>query len=344
MISIKNLNKEFIHRGQTIRALHNINLDVKPKEIFGIIGRSGAGKSTLIRCVNHLEKPSSGSILIAGKCITTMTPEELRIARRKMGMIFQHFNLLQSRNVFENISLPLELVGLPKAAIKKRVEELLVLTELENHVKQYPSQLSGGQKQRVAIARALANSPDILLSDEATSALDPSSTHRILELLRTINEELGITILLITHEMDVVKTICHRVAVISHGEIVEQGSVISLFTHPRSAVAKMLVQAASRMELPRVFKEKLQTSPNQSTGMIIRIAYVGDATSKPIIGYLIQHYGVTINILQGNIETIQDQIVGTMIVEMRGDDENINKSMQFLEKNELHVEILGYVE
>ncbi len=344
MISIKNVGKQFQHKGQTITALKDINLDVKPREIFGIIGRSGAGKSTLIRCVNHLESPTSGAVYIAGKCITTMNPSQLRLARRKMGMIFQHFNLLQSRNVFDNIALPLELDGLSKSQIKARVDELLALTELENHVKQFPSQLSGGQKQRVAIARALANSPDLLLSDEATSALDPSSTHRILELLRTINHELGITILLITHEMDVVKTICHRVAVISQGEIVEQSPVIALFTNPKTAVAKMLVNAASRMEIPRVFKEKLQPSPGKSSGMIVRIAYVGDATSKPIIGYLIQAYGVTINILQGNIETIQDQIVGTMIVEMRGNEDSILKSMQFLEKNELHVEILGYVE
>lgn len=344
MISIRNLSKYYYVHQQKLVALNNINLDVKPKEIFGIIGRSGAGKSTLIRCVNMLERPSEGNVFIEGTCVTAMDAAQLRAMRRRMGMIFQHFNLLQSRDVANNIALPLELIKLSESKIKARVNELLELTELHNHAKQYPSQLSGGQKQRVAIARALANSPDVLLCDEATSSLDPQSTQSILELLRSINRELGITILLITHEMDVVKHICHRVGIIHHGEIIEQSSVIDLFTNPQTQVAKDLVKASSRMEIPRLISEMLKANATAESGTIIRIAYHGDVASQPIIGYLIQRYHININLLQGNIETIQDKIVGVMIVEIRGDRTSVNKSISFLERNGLHVEILGYVE
>lgn len=344
MISIRNLSKYYQMQNQTVAALKNINLEVKSKEIFGIIGRSGAGKSTLIRCVNGLEKPTSGEVLIEGVCLTTMSPAQLREARKQMGMIFQHFNLLSSRTVRENISLALELSHIPKPKIESRVNELLELTELENHHLQYPSQLSGGQKQRVAIARALATSPKVLLSDEGTSSLDPRSTASILELLRNINQELGITILLITHEMDVVKTICDRVAVIDRGEIVEERPVIELFTNPQSMVGQDLVKASSRMEIPRAIKEMLNSNATKDSGTILRIAYHGESASQPIISYLIQQYRIIINILQGYIETIQNQIVGVMIVEVVGDRENVEKSISFLERNGLHVEILGYVQ
>jgi D-methionine transport system ATP-binding protein len=343
MITIKNLSKYYTVDQQKISALKNINLEVKPNEIFGIIGRSGAGKSTLIRCVNLLEQPSAGSITIDGTNLITMSPAQLREARRHMGMIFQHFNLLQSRNVMENIALPLELANMSKAAIATRVNELLALTELQPHAMQYPSQLSGGQKQRVAIARALANSPKILLCDEATSSLDPRSTLSILALLRTIHQELGITILLITHEMDVIKTICDRVAVIDQGEIIEQRSVLELFTDPHSAVAKDLVNASSRMELSATLKILLKEKSSHDTGTVLRIAYKGDSASQPILSQLIQQYHVTINILQGYVESIQNQTVGVMIVEVKGDQQNVQNSIQFLESNNLHVEILGYV-
>lgn len=344
MISIRNLSKYYQVQDQSVPALKHINLEIQAKEIFGIIGRSGAGKSTLIRCVNGLEKPSEGKVLIEGVCLTTMSPLELRDARKQMGMIFQHFNLLATRNVRDNIALPLELCNAPRKTIENRVNQLLALTELENHQFQYPSQLSGGQKQRVAIARALATSPKVLLSDEGTSSLDPRSTSSILALLKNINHELGITIILITHEMDVVKTICDRVAVIDRGEIVEESSVIALFTNPQSMVAKDLVKASSRMEIPSALKNVLQSNATQDSGTILRIAYHGESASEPIISYLIQQYRIIINILQGYIETIQNQIVGVMIVEIRGDKENIDKSIAFLERNGLHVEILGYVQ
>jgi D-methionine transport system ATP-binding protein len=343
MISLKNLSKSYLLNHQSIAALTDINLTVKPKEIFGIIGRSGAGKSTLIRCVNLLERPSAGDVFIEAQCLTTLNAQALRKARQQMGMIFQHFNLLQSRTVVENIALPLELGGYSSLAIQKRVNALLALTALEKHAKQYPSQLSGGQKQRVAIARALANYPKILLCDEATSALDPRSTQDILALLRTIHQELGITILLITHEMDVVKSICDRVAVLHEGKIAEERKVIDLFTHPHSPIGKDLVNAACRMEIPRQLKEMLTEHATHPSGTLLKIAYHGASASEPIISHLIQQYHVTINILQGNIETIQDQVVGIIMIEIRGDRDNVEKSIAFFKQNSLEIEILGHV-
>lgn len=344
MISVRNLSKTYQIGDRTLTALKNINLNIQPKEIYGIIGRSGAGKSTLIRCINGLEKPTSGSVLIEGTCLTTMSPAQLREARKQMGMIFQHFNLLSSRTVRENIALALELCHVPKNKIKSRVDDLLNIVELENHQSQYPSQLSGGQKQRVAIARALAMSPKVLLSDEGTSSLDPQSTASILGLLQNIRSEFGITIFLITHEMDVVKTICDRVGILDKGEIVEESSVIELFTNPQSLIAKDLVKAASRIEIPRAVKDLLRANATQSSGTILRIAYHGESASEPIISYLIQQYHIIINILQGYIETIQNKVVGVMIVEIIGNKDNVDKSINFLERNGLQVEILGYVQ
>lgn len=344
MISVRNLSKNYPLGDHTFAALKNINLNIKAKEIFGIVGRSGAGKSTLIRCINGLEKPTSGSVLIEGYCLTTLSASELRDARKQMGMIFQHFNLLSTRTVRENIALPLEFCGIPKRKIHSRVDELLALVELENHQSQTPRQLSGGQKQRVAIARALATSPKILLCDEGTSSLDPQSTASILELLQNIRQELGLTIFLITHEMDVVKTICDRVAILDKGEIVEESSVIALFTNPQSNIGKDLVKATSRLSIPPAVKDLLKATATHSSGTILRIAYHGESASEPIISYLIQQYQIIINILQGYIETIQQKIVGVMIVEIIGNKENVEKSIDFLERNGLNVEILGYVQ
>jgi len=343
MISIRNLSKYYTVQQRPIKALCDINLEIAPREIFGIIGPSGAGKSTLIRCVNRLEESSSGTITIDGECLTTMPPHKLQHARRNIGMIFQHFNLLQSRNVAQNIALPLELSGKSPSVIEQRVNELLALTDLQAHAKQHPSQLSGGQKQRVAIARALANAPRILLCDEATSSLDPRSTLSILTLLKNIHQELGITILLITHEMDVIKTLCDRVAVIEHGKIVEQRTVLDLFTDPHSPAGKDLVNASSRMELSPALKALLQEKPSHETGTVLRIAYKGASASQPIISQLIQQYHVSVNILQGFIESIQHQTVGVMIVELKGNEEAIAKSIAFLKDNDLHIDILGYV-
>lgn len=343
MISIQNLSKSFSQGHQQINALSNINLEIKPGEIYGIIGRSGAGKSTLIRCVNLLERPDTGRITVNKQIITELSPAHLRKARQHIGMIFQHFNLLKSKTVFENIALPMELNQDPKSLIHARVHELLRLTELSTHKDHYPSQLSGGQKQRVAIARALVHSPKVLLSDEATSALDPRSTRSIFELLKTINRELGVTILLITHEMDVVKAICDRVAVIHHGEIIEEQPVLDLFTKPQTQMAKDFVKTAARMDIPKLYQHLLHDMPSEKSAQLIRIAYRGDVASKPIITHLIKKFDLNVNIIQANMEVIQEQMLGLLIVELQGKDQKINQGLIFLEESGLIVERLGYV-
>ena len=255
MIEVKNLSKTFITSNSKIQALDNINLKIEKGDIFGIIGFSGAGKSTLIRCLNRLEEPDSGRILIEGKDITRMDKKELKSARRKIGMIFQQFNLLDSRTVFENIAFPLEIAGFRKQNIKTRVEEILQMVGLIDKAGSYPSQLSGGQKQRVGIARALANEPDVLLSDEATSALDPMTTFSILELLKEINQKLNLTIVLITHELDVLNHICKNMAVIENGRIVESGPVEKFFTNPESGTSKSFVNILNNFQRGRLYIE-----------------------------------------------------------------------------------------
>ncbi len=255
MIEVKNLSKTFITSNSKIQALDNINLKIEKGDIFGIIGFSGAGKSTLIRCLNRLEEPDSGRILIEGKDITRMDKKELKNARRKIGMIFQQFNLLDSRSVFENIAFPLEIAGCRNQKIKERVEEILEMVGLTDKADSYPSQLSGGQKQRVGIARALANEPDVLLSDEATSALDPMTTFSILELLKEINQKLNLTIVLITHELDVLNHICKNMAVVENGRIVESGPVEKFFTNPESSTSKSFVNILNSFQRGRLYIE-----------------------------------------------------------------------------------------
>lgn len=251
MIVIRDLNKTYPTARGAVQALENINLTIQKGDIFGIIGFSGAGKSTLIRCLNRLEEPDSGSIVIGGQVVTDLTDKELRLARRKIGMIFQQFNLLDAKTVFENVAFPLQVAGRPKSYIRERVREILELVQLADKEKAYPSQLSGGQKQRVGIARALANEPEVLLSDEATSALDPQTTYSILELMEGINRQLGVTIVLITHELDVLQHICRNMAVLEHGRIVETGPVDKLFVHPESDTSRRFVRILERYRLGR---------------------------------------------------------------------------------------------
>lgn len=255
MIRIQELSKMYITPSSKIVALENVNLQIQQGDIFGVIGFSGAGKSTLIRCLNRLEEPDSGKIMIAGQDITAMNKKELQLARRKIGMIFQQFNLLDAKTVFENVAFPLQVSNYPKKQIKSRVEEILDLVGLANKSKAYPLQLSGGQKQRVGIARALSNEPSVLLSDEATSALDPQTTYSILELLKDINQKLGLTIVLITHELDVLKHICNHMAVIEHGKIVETGVVEKFFLNPESDTAKRFISILQGFQEKRVYKE-----------------------------------------------------------------------------------------
>ncbi|MDL2260445.1 ATP-binding cassette domain-containing protein, partial [Deltaproteobacteria bacterium OttesenSCG-928-K17] len=304
-------------------------------EIFGVIGLSGAGKSTLIRCINRLESPTSGEIIVDGKDLTKMSSAQLLLARRRMGMIFQHFNLLSSRTVAGNIAFPMEISGRPKSEIKPRVAELLDLVGLADKAGAYPSQLSGGQKQRVGIARALANNPKILLCDEATSALDPQTTKSILALIQDIKERLGLTVVLITHEMKVITEICDRVAVMEGGLIVEEGPVIKVFTRPQHPTTKTFVEAAISRE---------DTSGRWGytpRGSLVRILFIGNAAGEPVISSLVRTYKLEANILQGDIGHLQGQPFGTMVIDLIGEPEERAKALAWLETLNLQAEVLN---
>lgn len=343
MIELNHIVKTYHHAGAPVYALKDINLSVAKGEIFGVIGKSGAGKSTLIRCVNLLEKPSAGTVKIDGQDLTIMTERQLRTMRRQVGMIFQHFNLLSSRTVYQNIAFPLELIGCNANEIENAVFPLLKLTGLEEKKDNYPAQLSGGQKQRVAIARALACKPKVLLCDEATSALDPHTTKTILELLKNINKQLQLTILLITHEMEVIKEIADQVAIIDHGEIIEQGSVIDLFTHPKTAIAKKFSKTCLKHELPETLQKKLLPTAAKNTHPVLRLLFQGDVASEPLISHLIQKIGLEINILQANIEFIKKNTIGIMVIEVMNNQEKLQSGIQFLQSKGLHVEVIGHV-
>lgn len=345
IITLKNINKTYhLPQKKTLIALQNINLTVKQGEIFGIVGESGAGKSTLIRCINLLEAPTGGEVIVDGQNLTTLKPAELRKARRKIGMIFQHFNLLNSRTVYQNITFPLALAGLKSTEIAKKVDPLLALTGLSERKNHYPHQLSGGQKQRVAIARALANDPHILLSDEATSALDPETKHAILQLLKKINEQLGLTIVLITHEMSVIKEICHRLAVLAHGEIMEQANVLDFFTHPQTEMGKKFIFSQAIHTLPDNVQSRLSIQPQPNSIPLIRISIFGKAAEAPLITYLVKHFSLNINILQAQLERIRDEMVGVLLVELEGEAEQIKQGMEYLHTQGVSLEVIGYVQ
>ena len=337
MITLKNITKTYGGAAQ-VQALKGINLTIDDGEIFGIIGKSGAGKSTLVRCINMLEKPTSGQVIIDDKDLTKMNESQLRAERKNIGMIFQHFNLLSSRTVAENIACPLELVGASKVVIEKKVASLL------DRAGNYPSQLSGGQKQRVGIARALASDPKILLCDEATSALDPQTTKSILELLQDINKRLGITIVVITHEMAVVKEICHRVAVIESGVIKEMGRVVDIFTNPQSQTMKDFVTSIINMELPTGIKNLGVTDqPSPDRYMLVRLRFKGAATSDPVVADIVRKFNVEVSVLYGNIDYIQDEPFGYLIVVIMGDMETQAKAFSYIKTLPIGSEVLGYV-
>src|SRR3954468_24951803 len=291
MITIKNVKKIFSTKQGDVTAVTDVNLEIQEGEIFGVIGYSGAGKSTLIRMLNGLEIPTDGSVTVANKQVSHIKGSELRTARQKIGMIFQHFNLLWSRTVRENIAFPLEIAGISKEKRMKRVDELIKLVGLEGRENAYPSQLSGGQKQRVGIARALANNPKVLLCDEATSALDPQTTDSILDLLVDINEKLGLTIVLITHEMHVIRKICHRVAVMEDGKVVEMGPVLDVFKTPQQPITKRFVQQVTEPE------ETIETIEHllglYPSGQVIQLSFVGEGAEKPLMTNLIRNYDIT---------------------------------------------------
>lgn len=343
MITLKNITKTYGGSAQ-VQALKGINLTIEDGEIFGIIGKSGAGKSTLVRCINMLEKPTSGQVIIDDKDLTKMSESQLRAERKNIGMIFQHFNLLSSRTVAENIAFPLELIGASKDVIEKKVASLLDLVGLSDRAGNYPSQLSGGQKQRVGIARALASDPKILLCDEATSALDPQTTKSILELLQDINERLGITIVVITHEMAVVKEICHRVAVIESGVIKEMGRVVDIFTNPQSQTMKDFVTSIINMELPAGIKNLGVTNqPAPDRNMLVRLRFKGAATNDPVVADVVRKFNVEVSVLYGNIDYIQDEPFGYLIVVIMGDMETQAKAFSYIKTLPIGSEVLGYV-
>ncbi len=344
MIKLKNISKIFDISGKKLTALDNVNLEVPKGHICGVIGASGAGKSTLIRCVNLLERPSSGSIIIDGKDLTQLSDKELVHERRNIGMIFQHFNLLNSRTVFENVALPLELEQTERNTINQKVNELLKLVGLTDKKDVYPANLSGGQKQRVAIARALASDPKVLLCDEATSALDPATTQSILKLLKEINRTLGITILLITHEMDVVKRICDLVAVIDKGQLVEQGSVSDIFSNPKTELAQEFISSTFHFNLPEEYLEKLSDTPKHAQSWpIIRFEFTGRSVDAPLLSQTSRKFNVELNILMSQIDYAGGVKFGFTIAEVEGDEDAITQAKIYLMEKNVRVEVLGYV-
>ncbi|WP_017430499.1 methionine ABC transporter ATP-binding protein [Vreelandella jeotgali] len=344
MITLENVSKTYGSGSGAVHALRDVDLHIPEGRIHGVIGLSGAGKSTLIRCVNLLERPTTGSVTVNHQAMTQLSSSALNRARHRIGMIFQHFNLLTTRTVFANVALPLELMGYRRAAIRHRVAPLLKLVGLDDKAEQFPAQLSGGQKQRVAIARALASEPAVLLCDEATSALDPQTTGSILELLREINRDLGITILLITHEMEVVKSICHRVSLISDGQLVEDAEVGHFFTAPATRLGREFLNDFLELEPPRELVSRLEDSPGDNTHPVVRLTFSGDAVATPLISQLARECGVDVSILQAKVEAIQQRTLGLMIAELMGTSEQTGQAMHYLESHELQVEVLGHVQ
>ncbi|MEX6157569.1 methionine ABC transporter ATP-binding protein [Providencia manganoxydans] len=325
MITFKNIEKIYQKEGQSLTALQNVNLQINEGEIFGFIGYSGAGKSTLIRLVNQLEKPSSGEVIINGQNIAHHSAAEIRAHKKSIGMIFQHFNLLETKTVAQNIAMPLLLSGVSKQEIERRIDDILAYVELSDKKHQYPGQLSGGQKQRVGIARALINNPKILLCDEATSALDPQTTLSILSLLKKINREQKITILLVTHEMEVIEQICHRVAVMENGRVVEEGSVLDIFANPQQPTTQKFVRTVLNEEIPKRVLDNLEHQHN-----VYRLEFLGASAQQPVVNELILQDKIKINILFANMKEISGVVLGSMFVQIVGEENNIRDGIEFL--------------
>ncbi len=333
--------------GREFKALDDVSIEIRPGEIFGIIGRSGAGKSTLVRCINLLNRPSEGTVTVDGKNLTELSEDELRESRRSIGMIFQHFNLLSSRTVYDNVALPLELVGTPKNVIREKVEPLLKLVGLTEHAHKYPFQLSGGQKQRVGIARALTNDPKVLLSDEATSALDPETTVATLALLKRINKELGLTIVMITHEMQVVKQICERVVVMNYGKIVEQGKVVDIFMSPQHETTKALIGNVMARDMPASildrFRKARENHPNSDAVYLLRLAFSGNEVTRPVISECSRRFNLDFNILRGTVDDVQGQTLGSLTVLIEAQSSVFIEAVNFLRENGVVVEEINDV-
>lgn len=341
MIRLENISKDFVVDGKTVHAVKDVTIEIAKGQIFGIIGFSGAGKSTLVRCINLLERPTSGKVFLEDTELTALPYKKLREARQKIGMIFQSFNLMPSRTVYENIELPLKHNGYPKDKRKQRIEELLSLVELSDKGNNYPSQLSGGQKQRVAIARALAGEPKVLLCDEATSALDPKTTSQILALLKKLNQELKLTIVIITHQMSVVKDICDRAAVMEQGEVIEQGYVYDLFSNPKTKLTKSFMDTANNFgSFFDILDEKGSLADVSDGTHIYLLTYTGDAAGKALMSEIYKKFTVESNILYGNIDYIKGKPLGKLAVNLTGDKDKIEEAVEYIKNSGVQLEVL----
>ena len=345
MIQLSHIEKTYDSPSGPVKALKGIDLTIERGEIFGIIGLSGAGKSTLIRCINMLERPTAGKVIVDGQDMTAMNEKELRKARKNIGMIFQHFNLLSSATVYDNIAFTLRLSHTPEAEIKKKVLPLLELVGLADKAHQYPSQLSGGQKQRVGIARALASEPKVLLCDEATSALDPQTTRSILELIQDINRKLSLTVVVITHEMQVIKDICDKVAVIENGIIAEQGTVLEVFTNPQKPITKDFISVLLSNELPAAFRGgEVSKEPLPGAYLLLRLTFIGESADDPVLAGMIRKFPeIEVTMLFGNLDQIKSTPFGRMIIGITGPDAKVQEAIQYLRQQDLKEEVIGYV-
>ena len=341
MIELRHISKDFGTGEHAVHAVQDVSLTVETGEIFGISGFSGAGKSTLVRCINLLERPTSGEVLLDGQELTALPPKQLRQARKKIGMIFQHFNLMPSRTVAGNVAYPLRGSGLSREQIAAKVQSLLELVGIGDKADAFPSQLSGGQKQRVAIARALANDPSVLLCDEATSALDPQTTKAILHLLRDLNAKLGLTIVLITHEMAVVREICHRVAVMEHGRVAEQGEVFNVFVDPRQDITRSFIRTTSNLqkveELIAADSPVTRLKPGE---LIIRLSYVQRNAAEPLISVVTKLFDVSLNIIFADINIVQDAPIGGTVAIISGERSHITKAIEYFIDKNVGVEVI----
>ena len=342
MIELKDINKVFKDKNQNeFYAAKDVNLKINDGEIFGIIGFSGAGKSTVVRCINLLSRPTSGQVIVNEKNLLELSAKELREERKKIGMIFQHFNLMPSRTVFENIAFPLKHSELSKKQVQEKVRELLTLVELTDKESQYPSQLSGGQKQRVAIARALANNPKILLCDEATSALDPTTTKQILSLLKKLRDKLNLTIVIITHQINVVKDICDKVAVMEHGKVVETGDVFDIFANPKDEVTKRFIHSTTNLQkIEELISENSNVVQLKKGEKIIRLSYLQKNVSEPLISTVSSKFDVVLNIIFADIEIVQGAPVGGTVAIFSGENQNIQNALGWLKEKNVGIEIL----
>ena len=341
MIRLENVSKTFADSNKEVHAVNNVSLTINDGDIFGIIGFSGAGKSTLVRCINLLEKPTDGKVFVDDAEITALSGKELRKARKKIGMIFQHFNLMPSRTIFGNVAYPLRGSGLSKEEIKEKVHHLLELVGISEKENAFPSQLSGGQKQRVAIARALANDPNILLCDEATSALDPQTTKSILKLLQQLNQTLGITVVVITHEMAVVKEICNRVAVMDHGDVVEEGEVFHVFASPKEPLTRSFIKTTSNLQkIEELIAADSPVVATKKGELIVRLSYVEKNTSEPLISTVTRKFGIILNIVFADVEIVQNAPIGGTVAIVSGESSRIDEALQYLRDKNVGVEVI----